>query len=121
MRGVSQAQRQRVGGLRRMESCEGLKDTGYGYVKCKKVGVQWHHAIIYAGKQIGDDYALRGLCPDCHMGNFGKPRKPSALISELLAVTEGLKKGIQEKYPSRDWTRYKQQLETELRFLINNY
>lgn len=33
---------------------------------CFKEGVQWHHNLIYGGKQVNAEFCIIPLCPNCH-------------------------------------------------------
>ncbi len=33
---------------------------------CGTKGVQWHHNLIFAGKQVNERFCILPLCPPCH-------------------------------------------------------
>ena len=33
---------------------------------CHAEGVQWHHNLIYAGRQVNAEFCIIPLCPSCH-------------------------------------------------------
>ena len=33
---------------------------------CGVIGVQWHHNLIYAGRQENEEFCILPLCPVCH-------------------------------------------------------
>lgn len=82
--------------------------------KCLACGVQgteWHHALQHKGKSLQEAYSIQPLCTKCHRGNSGKPDKYAKAISELVAITMGLKH-LQEHYPKTDWLQRKKYLES---------
>lgn len=34
--------------------------------ECRKEGVQWHHNLIFGGKQVNAEFCIIPLCPSCH-------------------------------------------------------
>lgn len=74
--------------------------------------IEWHHPLKYRGSQINEDYAIQALCKPCHRGNNGTIDRYASVMSELVAITLGLKH-LQEKYPkaSPPWLQRKSYLE----------
>lgn len=64
--------------------------------------IERNHAIIYAGKRLNEEYAIRALCKDCHRGNSGTIDHKANLICKINAITEGLEH-LKATYPKRDW------------------
>lgn len=79
--------------LPRMKSCEHCNSTS---------NIQWHHALQYTKKSMQEEYAIRALCSDCHMGNSMKPIRKADVTSKINAITEGLKH-LKDNYPKRNW------------------
>lgn len=43
------------------------KDKYYkNCVLCRADGVQWHHNLIFGGRQVNAEFCILPLCPDCH-------------------------------------------------------
>lgn len=69
--------------------------------------IQWHHAWIYAGTQINEEWAIVGACE----GHHEEVKKDRAIkqafetASLLIATDEDL-----AKYPKKDWEQIKRML-----------
>lgn len=64
--------------------------------------IEWNHALIYAGKQINELFAIIALCSYCHRGNNGTIFKNAKDKCELFAIENGL--GVLKvKYPRQNW------------------
>lgn len=80
---------------------------------CGRRQVEWHHALIYAGRQINEPYAIVPLCVKCHRGNNGTIYHDVKEKCELETIKNGLQ-DLKIKYPKFDWTK-------RLQFLTNRY
>ena len=88
-----------------------LKQTGC--IICGTKRTEQHHALIYAGKQVNEIYAIVPLCVRCHRGNNGTIWQDVKEKAELIAIKNGLI-DLKEKYPKFDWTK-------RLQFLASKY
>lgn len=79
--------------LPRMKACEHCNSTS---------NIQWHHALQYTKKSMQEEYAIRALCSDCHMGNSMKPDRRADVRSKINAIRDGMK-DLKKNYPKRDW------------------
>lgn len=80
--------------------------------------IEWNHALIYAGKQINEPYAIQPLCMRCHMlDNSGRPTPYAKAICTANAIILG-RGHLQKHYPKRDWDKEKQQAEYEIKRLL---
>lgn len=48
--------------------------------------IEWHHALIIAGKQVQKWYAILPLCENCHRGYNGTIKNEIKLYCELKAI-----------------------------------
>lgn len=51
--------------------------------------IEWHHALIIAGKQVQKWYAILPLCAKCHRGYGGTIKIQIKLHCELKAIERG--------------------------------
>lgn len=79
-----------------------------------KKGIEWHHALIYAGRKLQEKYAIRALCVDCYRGENGTINAIAKQFCMLLAITEGLMNGIEAKYPKCDWRQMRRGIENQM-------
>ena len=86
-------------------------------IACGKTPVEWNHAIIYAGKQSNNWYAIVPLCTSCHRGNNGDIMPYAKYLSELIAIKRGMSE-IYKDMPRIDWFRRKQYLEDKLKKFV---
>lgn len=91
----------------RMQSCEVL-DTS-----CSKT-LERHHALIYAGKQIEEDFAIRSLCKRHHRGNNGTIDRRADLVCKINAITDGLDQ-LKRDYPRTNWEQELKKYQSKLR------
>ena len=68
--------------------------------RCGTQGVHLHHALIYAGRQMNEAYAIVPACPKCHREVDTEPSARE--FFQLLAIRGGLPQ-IASDYPKRDW------------------
>lgn len=97
--------RKELEGLSRMKKCEHCGSTK---------GIEWHHALIYAGRKMQEVYAIRALCVDCHRGENGTINAIAKQFTMLCAITEGLTKGLEQKYPKCDWRKIRRGIEKQM-------
>jgi len=83
-------------------------------VVCPSTQVEWNHALIYAGKQINEWYAIQPLCTSCHRGNNGTIHRKADLICKIKAIEMGLV-ALEIKYPKRNWAQELKQYKHELK------
>lgn len=87
-------------------------------VSCGNSPVEWHHPIIYGGKQANFWYTISPLCTKCHRGNNGDIDLKAKVISKLIAIKRGITSGeIYKDMPKVDWYREKKNLENKLKML----
>jgi 5-methylcytosine-specific restriction endonuclease McrA len=84
---------ERLSNLPRMFNCENCGS---------KQSIERNHAIIYAGKRLNEEYALRALCTSCHRGENGTINRRADLINKINAIQEGLEH-LKVNYPKRNW------------------
>ncbi len=63
--------------------------------------ITWEHALIYAGRQINEKWAIIPLCVYHHLGGGLDKR-----LNERIAVSRATM-GDLAKYSKRDWLVYK--------------
>jgi len=80
--------------------CARIKDGGCGGRMTKE------HALIYAGKQIQEEWAIIDLCWNHHLGKNLDKRK-----NEWLALQKATDEDL-AKYPKKDWQQMKSYLQT---------
>lgn len=77
------------------------------YSMCSRAGsecngrITWEHAIIYAGRQVQERWAIIPLCEFHHLGK-GLNKQINIFIALSRATPEELK-----KYPKEDWDQMK--------------
>lgn len=62
--------------------------------------ITWEHALIYAGRQINEKWAIIPLCVYHHLGEGLDKR-----LNERIAVSRATPEDL-AKYPKRDWKQY---------------
>jgi hypothetical protein len=62
--------------------------------------ITWEHALIYAGRQINEKWAIIPLCVYHHLGE-GLNKRTNERIAVARATEEDLK-----KYPRKNWKQY---------------
>ena len=77
-------------------------------------GIQFHHALMYAGRQINEDYAILGVCEGCHKGKDGAIPQKNREICELQAIVMGLQSDLETKYPRVNWRQRRNWLTRKL-------
>lgn len=82
-----------------------------------KNNIELHHAFIYSGKQIDEDFAIHPLCSNCHRGYNGTIRKEIKDYCELLSLGTGIKI-LTQKYTKVDWNSKKKYLENLIKKFI---
>lgn len=80
---------------------------------CPNLGNEKHHALIYAGKQIDELFAIISLCTNCHRGNNGTIFADVKEKCELHAIKKGLEI-LKIKYPKFNWVQ-------RMQYLIKKY
>lgn len=85
---------------------------------CGRTPVQWHHPLIYSGKQVNKWYSIAPLCEKCHMGNFGSITPVAKCLSELWCIKRGWEE-IHTDLPKFNWKQRKIFLENKLKSLWN--
>lgn len=81
-----------------------LFEEGFG--KCDH-GIVWHHAWLYAGKQIDEAWAIVGLCPKHHETVHSNLKAKE--IVHLKSLKRATKEDLEE-YPRKDWAQIKNYL-----------
>ena len=66
------------------------------YPGCGSREVEYHHAVIYGGRQLNERWAILPLCHEHHGSKEGRD------WAELLAITR-MTWEDREKYPKYDW------------------
>lgn len=66
--------------------------------------ITWEHTLIYAGKQVQEEFAIIGLCEEHHL-RAGMDKEKNQAIAFAQATVADL-----EKYPKSDWLRRSQYL-----------
>lgn len=66
--------------------------------------ITWEHALIYAGKQVQEVWAILGLCDHHHLGS-GLDKEKNHALALAQATPEDL-----AKYPRSDWVQKKKYL-----------
>jgi len=106
MNNIPDKLRARLSDMVRMKFCARRLEGGCGG------RITWEHALIYAGKQVQEEWAIIALCFDHHLGpNLDKEK--NVTIALLQATHEDL-----EKYPRSDWPRRKAYLIEKYKKLI---
>lgn len=86
--------------------------------KCEHCGstkeIEWHHALFYAGRKLQEVYAIRALCKKCHRETQGSINSTAKLFCQMLAITEGLMRGIEKDYPKCDWRQMRRGIENQM-------
>ncbi len=60
--------------------------------------VEWEHAIMYAGRQLNEPWAIVGVCTYHHRGN-GLNKN----FNRFMAIRRADIEQVQAKYPKVDW------------------
>lgn len=68
------------------------------------VQIEWHHALIYAGRQIQEAFAIHGLCMRQHRDTNGSLDPYSRDFCEFLSIQKGLEV-LKAKYPKSNWAQ----------------
>lgn len=99
----------RLDKLPRMKRCENIGNGCFGRI-------ERHHAIIYSGRKMEEEFALRALCANCHRGNNGTINPLADAKAKVNAITEGMDH-LKTHYPKRNWLQEKQRF----LFIIKQY
>lgn len=110
MRPIPDKLRKKLSNMPHMEKCAWC---------VAKSNLEWHHAILYSGRQLNEWYAIIALCRQCHRGEFGTLRAEIKDFCEMLAITRGLE-DLTKKYPKRNWVWEKQWFEQKIKRYMND-
>ena len=81
---------------------------------CTNLDIEWHHPLIYAGRQIAD--IVVPLCKFHHRGNMGTITREGKIYGEYYAITINAEL-LYNKYNKFDWRQRLKYLESQIKIL----